>query len=211
MKLSLYVIEKQIDLDSHGLQEALDRINNGINRCDRIIDEMLDFTRVKGLDRQSIQVDKWLATLLDEQDVPEGITIKRDLGIPGCSLLFDPDRMRRAVINIFENACQAVHMNDANCKPVEQAEITVTTQQQDNRVEIIIADNGTGIPDKELQKIFEPLFSTKTFGVGLGLSVVKQIMEQHEGEVTIETGKESGTRVILYLPLQTQDENTAAL
>ena len=69
-----------------------------------------------------------------------------------------------------------------------------------SRTEITIIDTGIGIPDDVLPHVFEPLYSTKGFGVGLGLPVVKHIMEQHGGGVEIMTEKGVGTRVVLWLP-----------
>ncbi len=69
-----------------------------------------------------------------------------------------------------------------------------------NRVEVVIADNGEGIPQADLEKIYEPLYSTKSFGVGLGLPIVKGIMEQHLGGIDIDSQVGIGTKVTLWLP-----------
>ncbi len=69
-----------------------------------------------------------------------------------------------------------------------------------SRVEVVIADNGEGIPPADLEKIYEPLYSTKSFGVGLGLPIVKGIMEQHLGGIDIDSQVGIGTKVTLWLP-----------
>jgi len=71
----------------------------------------------------------------------------------------------------------------------------------------MLEDNGPGIPPDVLAKVFEPLFSTRTFGVGLGLPIVKQIMEGHGGGVEIESRVGEGTRVVLWLPTSLLDES----
>ncbi len=78
--------------------------------------------------------------------------------------------------------------------------LTVRTQEHDGRVEVIFEDTGPGIPPDVYERIFEPLYSTKGFGIGLGLPVVKQIMEQHGGGIEIESEEGRGTRVYLWLP-----------
>ena len=78
--------------------------------------------------------------------------------------------------------------------------LTVRTQKRRGRIEVHFQDSGPGMPPDVRAKIFEPLFSTKGFGVGLGLPVVKQIMEQHGGGIEIETEEGRGTRVCLWLP-----------
>lgn len=199
---SLYIIQKLADLDKPKLKEAISRIERNIQRCDQIIDEMLDFTRITELDRQPRQIDDWLMMTLDEQDIPEGITLKCTLGLPELSLPFDTDRLRRAIINVYDNACHAMcdelHPNQIK----DGATLSVVTQKANERIQIIISDNGPGIPEDILEKVFEPLFSTKNFGVGLGMSTVKQIMDQHGGGIKIDTEPGHGTRIILWLPLQ---------
>ncbi|MCH8997656.1 MAG: ATP-binding protein, partial [Proteobacteria bacterium] len=69
-----------------------------------------------------------------------------------------------------------------------------------HRIEIVIEDNGPGIPADVLPRIFEPLYSTRGFGMGLGLPVARQIMELHGGGIEIETEEGCGTRVCLWLP-----------
>ena len=82
----------------------------------------------------------------------------------------------------------------------DECTLTVRTQEHDDRFEVIFEDTGPGISPDVYEKIFEPLFSTKGFGIGLGLPVVKQIMEQHSGGVEIESEEDRGTRVCLWLP-----------
>ena len=78
--------------------------------------------------------------------------------------------------------------------------MTVATGMREDRIEIRFTDTGSGIPADELDRIFEPLYSTKSFGVGLGLPTVNQIIEQHGGGVEIESKPDRGTTVTLWLP-----------
>jgi signal transduction histidine kinase len=85
----------------------------------------------------------------------------------------------------------------------------VATRGGGDHLEILIEDNGPGIPADILPKVFEPLFSTKSFGTGLGLPTVKRIMEQHGGSIAIASTVQSGTRVTLRLPLASALEMAA--
>ena len=202
MRPSMYIIRKRVNSNDPRLQQAVERVERNITRCDRIIDELLDFTRIQELDLQRIPIDEWLQTLLDGQFLPKELTLCWRLGLPGVSLCIDPDRLRRAVINLFENACQAM-LPEVNFKPVpSDACLTVSTGIVPGRVELVFADTGPGISADVLPKIFEPLFSTKAFGVGLGLPTVKQIMVQHGGGLEVETREGHGTRMILWLPYE---------
>ena len=77
--------------------------------------------------------------------------------------------------------------------------VLITWEFPDERIEIVITDTGSGIADEILEKIFEPLFSTKTFGVGLGMPTIQQIMQQHGGGVEINSTQGKGTSVNLWL------------
>ena len=179
-----------------GIEGAIGRIERNIKRCDYIIVEMLDFTRDTAPNRESTDVDDWLGGVLDEQDVPPGLSLGRDLA-SGVEADIDRDRLRRAVINLFDNACQAVEGNGDGA----DNEVVVATKVNGERVEIVVTDNGPGIADDEVGKIFEPLYSTNSFGVGLGLPVVEKIVEEHGGGVDITSTIGWGTQATLWLPL----------
>ncbi len=200
MRPSMYVIRNRVDLSDSRLQQAIERVDRNITRCDRIIDELLDFTRIQELDLQRVPIDEWLKTLLSEQRMPEGIALRWNLDLPGVNLSIDSDRLRRTVVNIFENACQAM-IPEVSSRQVQSGScLTVSTGAVQGRVELVIADTGPGISADVLPRIFEPLFSTKAFGVGLGLPTVKQIMIQHGGGLEVDTQEGQGTRMILWLP-----------
>jgi len=200
MKPSLYIVKKKSDKDDERVQQAIERVDRNINRCDHIIDELLDFTRISGLDRQVTRIDNWLESVVDEQEVPKGIQIEKDLSLKDIELAIDNDRLLRAVINVVENAIHAMLDDNLQVRDEKNARLCIKTQCNNKRIEIVISDTGTGIPEEIMEKIFEPLFSTKGFGVGLGMPVVKQIMEQHGGGIEIDSEEGKGTSVTLWLP-----------
>ena len=210
MRPSLYIIEKKCDKTDEQVQNAIERIDRNIERCDRTIDELLDFTRITELHREPTQVDEWLESVIDEQQLPDEIYLKKEFSIKDIELTIDSDRLRRAIINVFENACHAMMEDNKKVVNIENAILGIKTTIKNERVEIIISDTGSGIADNVLDKIYEPLFSTKGFGVGLGMPTVKQIMQQHSGGIEIETQKGKGTSVILWLPLNTNSQDVKA-
>jgi PAS domain S-box-containing protein len=201
IRTSMYVVEKESESRNERLLQSIARINRNITRCDRIIDELLDYTRVRDLDVQNIPIDDWLASLLDEQPVPEGARIQRKFGTGGIVVAADADRLRRAVVNVYDNAFQAMAGLDRGSGPQRKLRLTIRTRVRNDRVELIFTDNGPGIPEDMIERIFEPLFSTKSFGIGLGLPVVRQIMEQHGGGVEVDGKRSDGTGFTLWLPL----------
>jgi PAS domain S-box-containing protein len=187
-------------------ERPLTRVERNIQRCDRIITDLLDFTRLRELNRATIDADQWLEELLNEQRVPDGIELRRQFGTRDRLVSFDPERMRRVVINLIENAAQAL----AEASDLDRPRvITVSTRTIQEQLEITIEDTGPGISSEVLSKVFEPLFSTKSFGTGLGLPTVKQIVEQHGGTVTIASDPGKGTRIVVRLPIDPAEEMAA--
>ena len=203
MRPSMFVIEKSSDKNDERVQKAIERVDRNIDRCDNIIDELLDFTRITELNLRPVRVDEWLNSVIDEQIIPEGLHIEKDFSLKELELNIDTDRLRRAVINVFENGCHSMMDDSKQLVSTERTKISIDTHINDVRVEIIVSDVGSGISKEVLNKIYEPLFSTKGFGVGLGMPTVKQIMEQHGGGIEINSEKSKGTQVTLWLPLNT--------
>ena len=105
-------------------------------------------------------------------------------------------------MNLLNNACEAT----ARFEPDERRSVTVSTRQKAEWVEIAVADNGPGIAEENLPEIFEPLYSSKTFGVGLGLALVKQVLEQHGGVAAVDSEPGRGACFVLALPLNVPPE-----
>jgi signal transduction histidine kinase len=198
---TLMVVDAKTRDQGIGVEGALDRIARNIRRCDDIISELFDYATCRPIKRQDTSLDAWLAAVLDDLAVPEGITVRRALGDADAKVTMDRERMRRVMFNLCDNACQA--MTDERDEEVVDKEriLTIGTEAAGNEVKISVTDTGTGMSQDTVAQIFEPLFSTKIFGVGLGLCIVKQIIEQHGGtlEVTSEEGR--GTTFVVGLPM----------
>lgn len=192
---SLFTIERKIRGMGLGLEPALDRTARSVKRCDKIIEELLDFTRANELSPQADQVDSWLKEALEDIGTPQGVQMELALDCDAW-IRIDRELMRRVLINLMDNAVQA--MNEA-----QSAEriIFVRSAARDGRAEIYVEDTGPGIPDEVLERIFEPLFSTKNFGVGLGTNIMRNIMMRHNGGIEYANREGmAGTRVLVWLP-----------
>jgi signal transduction histidine kinase len=200
IRASAFTLRSELTDGTPRVARAVDRIERTVVRCDKIIDELLDFTRISQLQPEFTPLDAWLEEILNEQTMPSVVALQLEFGMPDMSVTFDHDRFRRAVINVFDNACQAIVEAVSEDAGSERNILTVRTREFDGRAEVIFEDTGPGVPPEIYDKIFEPLYSTKGFGVGLGLPVVKQIMEQHGGGIEIESEVGRGTRVCLWLP-----------
>ncbi len=185
------------------LEDSLAIADRGITRCDRIIGEMLDHTRITELKRSPTRVDEWLDRRLEEYDPPAHISLRPAL-ISGVEISLDRDRFDRAVRNVIDNACQAFDGATTVGDGAAECQVAVATRHVGQRLEVSISDNGVGISPQAMARVFEPLYSSKAFGVGLGLPLVRQVMEQHGGGVEITSEEGRGTEVVLWLPLTTE-------
>ena len=181
---------------------VLDRVDRNIKRCERIIDELLDYTRVGDLSREPTRIDEWLNEVLDEQSIPAEISVARELHA-GIEIPIDRERLRRCMVNLIGNASDAMTQGKAEGEEKDDrpddSTLTVGSRVVDDRVSISVTDCGPGMSRDVLEKIFEPMFSTKSFGIGLGLTVVRHVMEKHGGSIEIESEERVGTCVRLWL------------
>lgn len=141
-------------------------------------------------------------------DAP-GIAVNDQIATPNLELAFDHDRLRRVIINVFNNACEAMREDAEKGSGRQDYSLTISTRTINDRLEVLFRDTGPGIPPEVLEKIFEPLYSTKSFGVGLGLPTVRQIMEQHKGGIDISSQIGQGTSVLVWLPMRRAEERAA--
>jgi PAS domain S-box-containing protein len=206
---TMFTIAEAVRAAGLKLDRPLQRVERSISRCDVIIGELLDYTRGAALRREPVLIDPLLAELLDEQKLPDGIALVRDLGAPGVVLSVDPHRFRQAVINLVENAAQAIKEHVEKTGDTRPHSVLVRSRVAGERFEVLVKDSGPGIPEDVFPKIFEPLFSTKGFGVGLGLPTVKQILEHHGGDVAMSSRPGEGAEALLWVPLQAPSEAAA--
>jgi signal transduction histidine kinase len=202
---SIAVIETRTRDAKLGVEAALSRASRGIRRCENIITEHLDFARAQGHQPVSLILDYWLSGVLDEMTIAKDIETNRNLRTGGAVVRFDPESLRRALINLVDNACQAMTAKQGGPDAVEQHRLTVTSRIEGDSVHIIVADNGPGIAPDIIARITEPLFSTRASGTGLGLPVVQRIMDDHGGSLRINSMEGQGTLAILRLPHADQD------
>jgi signal transduction histidine kinase len=120
-----------------------------------------------------------------------GIRVQSNLQGRTFEFQADQDLLYRAFLNIMLNALQAVN---------KEGIIQVRAAKEKDYYEIEIEDNGSGISPENMQKLFNPFFTTKERGTGLGLSIVKKIIESHQGTVKLESLKGQGTKVKVRLP-----------
>src|SRR5579862_3055683 len=205
LRNTLFTLKDALANAPINVDRPVGRMERSIARCDGIISDLLDYTRFRDLRCRPITADKWLGEVLAEQPIPKGVTLASTLGASGHRINVDTERLRRVLVNLIDNAIQAM----AEAASAEQR-IAISTRIIDGSYEVVITDTGPGIPAEVMPRIFEPLFSTKSFGTGLGLPTVKQIVEQHGGTIMIDSAPGNGTRVTIRLPNATPADETGS-
>jgi PAS domain S-box-containing protein len=199
MQSSAYYLRHQMKDAGEKEQQALERIERNIQRCDRIIDELLDFTRIRELNLAELDFNNWLRETISELAVPDGVILEKEITADAPNITLDEEYFRRVVINLFENACQAMTKMEGS-EALTTRRLAITTTSDQDHLCLIFRDTGVGMAADVLSRIFEPMFSTKGFGVGLGLAMVRQIIERHNGEITVVSAPGKGSEFTVRLP-----------
>lgn len=173
-------------LDSKDKEKWL-RMQNSIFDMERIIEDVLDFARTTEIKKKSSSFMNILKLAMNHVKFSYGITV--NLPEKNISIKCDPRKIEGVLSNLLNNAVQAVD---------GQGEVNVTTSVDSKFLTIKISDSGPGIPEKNMDKIFEPMFTTKTTGTGLGLVICKSIVEQHGGTLSVSN---KPTTFTVTLPL----------
>lgn len=170
-------------------------VDRELNACSKIIDDLLDFARAKEPTLRPCPlgplVDEAISLIFSRSRVRIVNEIPVDMPVPNV----DKDQFRQIVINLIQNAVEAM-------PPERDGVVTVRAEGGgDKPWKISIADNGVGIPRELVSKIFQPLFSTKTKGTGLGLAVVSSVIERHNGKVAVHSEPGLGANFVIELPV----------
>jgi signal transduction histidine kinase len=204
VRTSAYLMERKLAGKGLGVEPQLLRISHGILRCDNIITQLLDFSRTKQLDTLPGNLDQWIESLVCEEagKLPSAVQVTCETGLGGRMVPFDSARLLRAVTNLLANAAEAmVGKGDDPAKfSTASPRIVISTRLVGEEALITVADNGPGIAAENIEKVREPLFTTKSFGTGLGIPAVEQIAKQHGGKLEIESVLGEGARFTLCLP-----------
>jgi PAS domain S-box-containing protein len=213
VRTAAFLVERKAKDKGLGVEPQLARIANGITRCDNIISQLLDFSRTRALQAEPVALDDWLARIVSEEaeKLPSAVTIDCDFGTGTQAVELDASRLSRVIVNLLANASEAMvgKGDDPSKFATASPRISISTRLTARGAEIAVADNGPGMSDEVRARVLEPLFTTKSFGTGLGLPAVDKILQDHHGGLEIVTAPGAGTCMIAWLPL-TQPARQAA-
>ncbi|HEX5752337.1 MAG TPA: protoglobin domain-containing protein [Archangium sp.] len=191
IETSLFIIKGRPLASDERATKHLARIGEQVALANRIVTDLLDMIRDRPLKREPLRLDEVWKDALTSVHAPEGVSIRAE-GLEGLpTLQGDPGQMRQVFVNLLENATQAVG---------EKGEVVLSASTEPDKVELVLEDTGPGVSDAIRRRMFEPLMTTKARGIGLGLPLVKRILERHGGSIAYAPREGRGARFVLRLP-----------
>jgi len=179
-------------------KEDLNTIIQEVDRLNKLVVQVLDYAKLKELNLTSFSLNNLvnkIVVLFKQEIKNKQIIFYLELSSDISLIEADKDQIRQILINVVINAIQAIP---------EKGKIKIKTEKDllrgEPAVKLVIEDNGIGIAEKDLNQIFDPFFSTKEQGSGLGLSIVYKLVEGHQGEIKVESKEGEGTKFIIFLP-----------
>jgi signal transduction histidine kinase len=195
IKASLHTL-RRADLDPTMVREVVHDIDEEVVRLNRIVNEVLDFARPIQFDRAPSDINALCRDAATAAEVAApGAAVALDLDPALPALTTDAERLRIALVNMLVNARHAVNGHGAGA-----AAVTLSSRAATDRVSLVITDHGQGIGPETLAHIFDPYFTTKRGGTGLGLPIAKNIVEGLGGTIAVASAPGRGTEVRIDLP-----------
>jgi signal transduction histidine kinase len=175
------------------VMEFLGIIEEEVNSANKVITDLLGFSRVAKPTVAPANIAGIIEDALRYIPVPENVALIKDISNNLPMVMVDGEQIKQVFLNITLNALQAMP---------EGGHLDIRAADKGKFVEVEFIDTGGGIPDSNKKKIFDPLFTTKAKGVGLGLSVCKTIIEHHEGAINVKSQVGEGTTFTISLPTE---------
>ncbi len=182
------------------VQEYLQMIEEETRMAGKIVNDLLDFTRSRPLERDWISAGTLLQNVLRHAIIPAQVKVSRRIAAGLPNLYIDAQQISQVLGNLVLNACQAMPQG---------GKLTLSASQKGAEIAILVRDTGEGISPENMSRLFEPLFTTKMKGIGLGLAVSRKLVEGNGGRIEVSSEPGKGAAFTIFLPLVKKAENTS--
>jgi two-component system NtrC family sensor kinase len=202
--------EEEVKAIATDIKQNLEKINHHGKRADAIVKGMLQHSRISTGQKEPTDInalaDEYLRLSyhgLRAKDKSFNADFATDFDDSTGKINIVPQDIGRVLLNLYNNAFYAVSEKRRQQLENYQPTVSVSTKKLNNKIEVRVGDNGNGIPQKVIDKIFQPFFTTKPTGqgTGLGLSLSYDIVKAHGGEIKVKTKEDEGTEFIIQLPV----------
>lgn len=171
--------------------KVLKILDQQVDISNKIITDLLDFTRVRLPALAEVELNRLIKESLLTIKVPGGISVEADVNGKSPEVIADAEQVKRAFINIISNAFESMG---------GEGKLTISTATKNGHAWVRFEDTGCGIPEENRDKVFQPLFTTKAKGIGLGLAISKKLIEQNSGTIDFVSQVSKGTIFTVTLP-----------
>lgn len=192
------MMEKNGSMTREEAKKYLDVVSEEVDRINKIAVDFLFAVKPMKVNLAICNINdivKKTVSVVSAELEQKGIALNLHLAVSLPKVLADCTLIQQSILNLINNAMQAMPEDR------KDPEITVSTFMEDDMVKICVADNGCGMTEEQMSKIFEPYYTTKSSGTGLGLTVLFKIMKQHEGDVTVHSTPGKGSEFTLQIPV----------
>ncbi len=196
LSLALEQLKDELDTDDEYITMFTDIIGRNVNRIGLLITEMLNSSKPRDLDRKKQdfnQIVKETLQLVSDRIKLKRMRLETQFSSDDCSALLDRDQVKTALLNILVNAVEAMEEG----KGILSVKTSCT---ESNRLCVEVSDNGGGINEAHRQRLFDPFFTGKSGGMGLGLTATQNIINSHKGSIEVDSQVDKGTTFRLYFP-----------
>ncbi len=193
IKTAVYYVKSKVEQDNPKVQKHLRIMEKEINSSDKIISDLLGFSQTRKPSVEPIHLNKIIENALLITELPENVKLIKRLSPSLPQVLVDANQIRQVFTNIILNAFQSMP---------EGGELKIETKEKAHFIEVKFTDTGCGISKENLNKLSNPFFTTKSKGIGLGLSVTQTIIERHNGTIQVKSKLGEGSTFIIHLPLR---------
>ncbi len=200
IKSGAYFLNMAIEEPEEDVRETLELLEQEVDRAETIIRSLLSFVRTGEPRREAVDVNALLGETLAGVEIPEAVTMVREMDEDLPTVWADPEQLRQVFRNLISNAVEA--MPEGGRLTVETFKTSGVSGKPPRSAAVVIsvADTGEGIPAERRERLFEPLFSTKAEGVGLGLALARMLVEAHGGVIEVESEVGRGSTFTVRLP-----------
>jgi PAS domain S-box-containing protein len=182
-------------------------ISAEVNNADKIVTDLLDFARIKGVARETTTLAALIEDVLQKYPPAANITVVSEYPNPLPPLFVDPRQIEQVLTNLVINACQAMPQGGALTLRAEGVSEPMSAGPEPSSVALQVRDTGTGISPENMKKLFEPLFTTKAKGIGLGLAVSKKLIEANGGRIEVQSEPGQGSTFTIFLPIEDRSKD----
>ncbi len=192
MSNSVYLLERAMDASSPKAHQYLNLLRAQIQLSERIVTDLLDSTRNQSPQRKLVNVQPFLSEQIERVTMPAHVSLDVMVEDQLPPMHVDPDQIGQILVNLLTNGAQSIGQNTGT--------LSVRARNGAGRIRIDVRDTGPGVPVELTDKIFEPLFTTKARGIGLGLSVSRSLAFANEGSLTVANHPDGGAVFTLEVP-----------